>query len=158
MEQNVDNRQRQAEEYRVVLEPLLKYLPWLEQNAGKSASSSYQGQGIGKHSMSFPVYDSTLMAFVKAASASPLMNRNYSYVYTRNRIKTHADERRVIASAEMKDWDILCGILSRYVLGGRVKAAMWSEAVQENIFVLVLRQMRGIIEYWDRAKKQGNGS
>lgn len=153
MEQNVDSRQRQIEGYKAIAEPLMKYLPWLEQNAGKSGSKSYQGQGVGKHSMSFPVYDSTLVGFVKEAAASSLMNRNYSYVYTRNRIKTHDDERRVIAAAELKDWDILCGILSKYVLGGRVRATMWSEALEENIFVLVLRQMRKIIEYWDRAPK-----
>lgn len=153
MDQNVDSRQRLVQEYKAAAEPLLKYLPWLEKNAGKSGSSSYQGQGIGKHSMTFPVYDSTLVSFVKEASASSLMNRNYSYVYTRNRIKTHDDERKVISAAELKDWDILCGILSKYVLGGKVRATMWSEAVQENIFVLTLTQMRKIIEYWDRGPK-----
>lgn len=153
MEQNTDVRQKQIEEYKAMVEPLLKYVPWMEQNAGKSGSSSYQGQGIGKNSMSFPVYDANLMRFVKEASGSPLMNRNYSYVYTRNRIKTHDDERRVIAAAELKDWDILGGILSKYVLGGRVKATMWSEALRENIFVSVLRQMEKIIAHWDRTPK-----
>ena len=95
----------------------------MEGNAGKMASRSYQGQGISKNSMSFPVYDATLLNFVREASESALMDRNYSYVYTRNRIKTHDDERRVIVGAELKDWDILRGILSRYVLGGRTKAA-----------------------------------
>lgn len=72
------------------------------------------------------------------------MNRNYPYVYTRNRIRNHDDERKLIAGAGGRDWDMLCGILSKYVLGGRTKAALWSEAVEENLFFLVLEKMRKI--------------
>lgn len=153
MEKKTEDQQQMIREYRQMLEPLLRYLPWMEKNAGKAASRSYQGQGISKSSMSFPVYDATLLNFIKEASGSPLMDRNYSYVYTRNRIRSHDDERRVIAAAELKDWAILRGILSKYVLEGRTKAALWGEAVQENIFLLVLRQMRKVVEYWDRTKR-----
>ena len=100
--------------------------------------------------MSIPVYDSTLMSFVREAEGSALMDRNYSYVYTRNHIQNHEDERKIIAAAEMRDWGILRGILSKYVLGGRTKSVLWSQAVQENIFYLVLKRMQEIIEYWDK--------
>ncbi|MCI9190340.1 MAG: hypothetical protein HFH84_12120 [Lachnospiraceae bacterium] len=153
MEQKTEDRQQVIREYKEMLDPLLRYLPWLEGNAGKAASRSYQGQGISKSSMSFPVYDATLLNFIREASNSALMDRNYSYVYTRNRIRTHDDERRVIAGAQLRDWDILRGILSRYVLEGRTKATLWGEAVQENIFLLVLQQMRKVVEYWDRTKR-----
>ena len=152
MDEKLD-RQQIVQEYRQMLEPLLKYLPWMERNAGKAASRNYRGQGIDRNSITFPVYDATLLEFVKEASDSALMDRNYDYVYSRNRIKTHEDERRVIASAQLKEWDILRGILSRYVLGGRTKATLWGEAVEENIFMLVLKQMRRIVEYWDKTKK-----
>ena len=151
MEQNAEYQQKIVREYRQELEPLLKYLPWLKKNAGKPGSHSYQGQGIGKNSMSFPVYDSNLIDFVKEASASPLMDQNYRYVYSRNAIRNHDDERRIIARAELRDWDILRGILSKYVLGGRTRALLWSEAAQEDIFVLVLEQMQKIVKYWDRS-------
>ena len=153
MEQKTEDRQQVIREYKEMLDPLLRYLPWLEGNAGKAASRSYQGQGISKSSMSFPVYDATLLNFIREASNSALMDRNYSYVYTRNRIRTHDDERRVIAGAQLRDWDILRGILSRYVLEGRTKATLWVEALQENIFMLVLQQMRKVVEYWDRTKR-----
>lgn len=153
MEQDTEYRQKVAQEYRRALEPLLPYLPWLENNAGKNASRSYQGQGVAKNSMSFPVYDANLVNFVREAGNSPLMERNYSYIYTRHRIRTHEDERRVIASAGLGEWDVLRGILSKYVLGGRVKASLWSEAVQERIFPAVLRKMENIVEYWDKTKK-----
>lgn len=150
MEQNAEYRQQLVREYKEAVVPLLRYLPWLRENAGKLGSTDYQGGGLSEHSIHFPVYDSTLMNFVKEASKSTLMDRNYSYVYTRNRIQNHDDERRRIASADIKDWNILRGILSKYVLGGRTKAVLWSQAVQERIFLLVLDQMRKIIEFWDK--------
>ena len=146
----MEYRQQLVREYKQAVAPLLRYLPWFMKNEGQPASTNYQGDGLPGHSMHFPIYDSTLMSFVKEASASVLMDRNYSYVYTRNRIQSHDDERRIIAAAELKDWDILRGILSKYVLGGRTKAVLWSQAVQENIFALVLERMRKIIEYWDK--------
>ena len=152
MEQNME-RQQLVQEYKQAVVPLLRYLPWLEANRGKPGNTYYEGPESTEHSMKFPVYDSTLISFVKEASRSSLMDRNYSYVYTRNRIRTHDDERRVIAGAQLRDWDILRGILSRYVLEGRTKATLWGEAVQENIFLLVLQQMRKVVEYWDRTKR-----
>ena len=150
MEQSMEYRQQLIQEYKQQTIPLLRYLPWLEKNAGQLGSTLYQGTDANENALHFPVYDSTLMSFVREASKSPLMYRNYSYVYTRNGIKSHEDERRIITSAELKDWDMLRGILSKYVLGGRTKALLWSEAVQENIFFLVMKQMQKIIEFWDR--------
>ena len=150
MEQSTEYRQQLMQEYKQAAMPLLRYLPWFEKNAGQPGSTLYQNSEAGENAMRFPVYDATILNFVKEASKSPFMDRNYSYVYTRNGIRTHEDERRMITSAELKDWDILKGILSKYVLGGRTKANLWSEAVRENIFYLVLRQMHKIIEYWDK--------
>lgn len=149
MEQNLEYRQQLVQEYKQSVMPLLKYLPWLEQSAGKTMSTTYGGKDM-EHSISFPVYDATLMNFVKEAEKSSLMDKNYKYVYTRNRIHNHDDERNIIKTAGWREWDILKGILSRYVLEGRRKGILWSEAVREQIFYLVLKQMREIIEYWDK--------
>ena len=59
MEQNVEYRQQMVEEYRAAAEPLFKYLPWMEKNAGRAVSRNYQGNGLSKNSMSFPVYEAT---------------------------------------------------------------------------------------------------
>lgn len=150
MEQDMEYRQQMAQEYKQQVLPLLKYIPWLESNAGQRSRSFYQGPEFTEHSMSIPVYDGTLMNFVREASNSGLMDRNYRYVYTRNRLKTHDDERRVISAADMRHWDILKGILSKYVLGGQTKSVLWSQGVQENIFLLVLQKMQQLIEYWDK--------
>ena len=150
MEQSSEYREQLLESYKQAVRPLLPYLPWLEQSAGKRASSIYSGQDIGMNSVSFPVYDGTLLNFVREATKSPLMDRNYAYVYTRHRIRTHQEERDIIQKSGWKEWDILRGILSKYVLGGRTKGNLWSEAVSEQIFYLVLKQMQEIIEFWDK--------
>ena len=155
MVQVTEYRHKLIEEYKQAAAPLFKYVPWLEKNSGKPGSTNYRGQGFTEHSMSFPVYDATLMSFMKEASESPLMDRNYNYVYTRKNIKTHEQERKMIGAAGVNDWDTLRGILSKYVLGGRVRSKLWSEGVQERIFLMVLEQMRKIIEYWDKPMEAG---
>ena len=150
MEQGSEYRQQLIEEYKQVIMPLLRYLPWLEQNAGKSVSTVYGGQDIATNSVSFPVYDGTVMNFVREVSKTSLMDKNYAYVYTRNHVKNHDDERKLIAKADWKEWNLLCGILSKYVLGGMTKGTLWNEAVKEDIFYLVLKRMKEIVEYWDR--------
>ncbi len=152
MELDAANRYRQLEEYKKILKPLLRYLPWLEQTSGGEVSKNYNGETTV---MSFPVYDGTLMSFVREVSRTPFMDRNYRYVYTRNHLVSHDDERRVIEKATIKEWDILCGILSKYVLGGQTRAMLWNEAVKERIFYLVIQKMCEIIEFWDKqfAKK-----
>lgn len=150
MEQEKEYTQQLMEANKELLMPLLRYLPWLAQNAGHSVSTDYQGEGTSERSLAFPIYDGTLMSFVREASKSPLMEKNYQYIYTRNRIKTHDDEKKIIASATWKEWDLLRGILSKYVMGGRVKAVLWNEAVQEQIFYLVLKKMKEIIDFWGK--------
>lgn len=150
MNQDKEYRQQQTEEYRQAVMPLLRYLPWFEDHAGQYGSTFYQGPEATEHSIGIPVYDATLLNFVREAGKSPLMDRNYRYTYTRGGLRTHEDERRAIAAAELKDWDVLRGILSKYVMGGMTKSTLWAQGVQENIFLLVLRKMQEIIEYWDR--------
>lgn len=150
MEQDTEYRQQQMSGYKQEVLPLLRYIPWFENNAGQPGNTFYQGPDATEHSMGIPVYDATLLNFVKEASGSSLMDRNYCYTYTRGRIRNHDDERRVIAAAELKDWDVLRGILSKYVMGGMTRSTLWAQGVQENIFLLVLKKMQEIIEYWDR--------
>lgn len=152
----VDFRQKITEEYQASVKPLLTYLPWLEQHSGKESFTVYGGEGIKEHSLSFPVYDGTLMRFIKQAGKTTLMDRNYKYVYTRNHLRNHNDERKLIQNATFKEWNVLKGILSYYVMGGRVKGYLWSEAVKENIFYLVLTQMKKIVEQWDNAVRLEN--
>lgn len=139
-----------SSQYKEALTPFLRYLPWFEEHAGRSTGSSYNGSMDGNNTMSFPVYDSTLLSFVKEMGKSSFMDRNYVYIYSRKRLKTLEDERKAIKAATIQEWDVLCGILSKYVIGGNTRSQLWTQAVKENIFLMVLQKMQSIIEYWDR--------
>lgn len=149
MEKEADLRKQITSEYRGEVERFVKYIPWLEQKAGAQVASIYKGENITAHSVAFPVYDATLMGFVKEMSKTKFMDRNYPYVYSRNGIHTVKDEKNAIAHAGVRDMNILCGIMSKYVLGGMTKGTLWSKAVEEGIFLALLQRMKEIVEYWD---------
>lgn len=150
MERDMEYRQRIVQDYRVKVEPLLRYLPWLEQKENSRAVSLYSGEGIGEHSLSIPVYDGTLMSFVKEAQKTGMLDRNYVYVYSQHRIRTVEDEKRAIEQAQLQSFEVLTGILSKYVLGGMTKSALWSQGVEEGIFLALVQKMKYILEFWDK--------
>lgn len=150
MEKEADLREQITSEYRSEVERFVTYIPWLEQKAGAQVASIYKGENITAHSVAFPVYDATLLNFVKEMSKSKFMDRNYPYVYSRNGIHNVKEEKRAIAHAGIRDMKLLCGILSKYVLGGMTKGTLWSTAVEEGIFLALLLKMKEIVEYWDK--------
>lgn len=136
--------------YRPDVEMLVRYIPWLESKTGTNVSNMYKGEGIEEHSMSFPIYDSTLMSLVQDARRTNLLDRNYAYIYSRNRIKSAADEQKLISTATIREMDMLKGILSKYILGGMTKGRLWTEGVSNGSILKVLLKMKEIVEYWDR--------
>ena len=148
-------RQQVVNMYKPDVEKLIRYLPWLEEKAGAggSISETFEGNGIKDHSISFLVYDSTLMSFIKTVQGTGLLDRNYPYIYSHQGIRTVQDELNIISRAGIKEMDILKGILSKYVLGGMTKGRMWTEAVNNRIFLNVVRKMKENLEFWDTEKQ-----
>ena len=72
-------------EYREVVTEISKYLPWLQSKSGEKLMSLYTPEGAG-NTISIPVYDSTLLSFVKMLEKTGRMNRNYDYVYKNYKI------------------------------------------------------------------------
>lgn len=145
-----DYMRQLAEKNKRELEPLLKYLTWLEKNKGSKASTNYDGRENGNNTMSFPIYDSTLLSFVKEAGKTTLMDKNYVYVYSRLCLQTPADEKQAIERASLQDWNVLCGILTKYVRGGMTQSYLWTQGMEEGIFYLVIAKMKEVVEYWDK--------
>lgn len=139
--------------YREDVNKLAEYLSWLEDKSGKMISQLYSGDGIGSTSVTFPIYDSMLMSFIKTAENTCLMDRNYRYVYTRNRIKTPEDALNFIEKANILQMDQLGGILSYYVLGGRTRARLWSEGMDTTIFYHLVLKAKELIDFWANAEK-----
>lgn len=136
-------------EHRADVERLLNYLPWLESKEGSSVSRIYDGDGSQKTSLSFPVYETMLMNFVNEASKTSLMDKNYAYAYSGYSIRTVEDEKEAIEAATVKDAEVLCGILSKYVMGGMTKGVLWNQAVENGVFLAILRKMKKLLDIWD---------
>ena len=151
MEKDENYMREVADGYRPDVELLIKYIPWLETKAGtNTASSIYSGEGIGEHSITFPVYDGMLLNLVRDARRTKLLDRNYAYVYSRNRIRTVDEEQSYIEQATIRQMDGLRGILSKYILGGLTKGTVWTEGVTNGSILKVLTKMKEILEYWER--------
>lgn len=74
MEKDILYMQEVANGYRPDVERLIRYIPWLESKVGGSISNMYQGNGIEENSITFPVYDSTLISLVKDAKRTKLLD------------------------------------------------------------------------------------
>ena len=125
---------------------LLKYLPWLEKASGGATSGIYSGDGIDKSSMTVPVYDSTLLRFIKEIKTTDFINRNYVYTFSKYRMKTDADELRIIDACSLQEVTVIGDILSKYVLRGDVKGAVWSEGVKNGIYLAALHKLKELME------------
>lgn len=130
-------------QYKGDVERLVKYLPWLHKVTGQEVKSYYEGNGEQKV-MQIPVYDSTLLAFVKEAQKTQLITKNYPYTYTRFQIQSVSDELRLIKETKIYDFDLFRAILSKYVLEGQRKAETWSIAVREGIFTELLDRLNDL--------------
>ena len=69
--------------YRPELDKITPYLGWLKDNVKTDVATRYSNSDL--KSIPFPVYNSNLLAFVKACQTTNLLDRNYVYVYSRNR-------------------------------------------------------------------------
>lgn len=134
--------------YKSDVEKLAQFLPWLLKNTGGDVAKDYKAEGEMR-TLTFPVYDTTLLNFLKVAENTVFMNRNYQYIYSRYQIHDWQDELKCIESADIMTMDIIGGILSRYVLGGKTKAYLWKEAMDYHIFFKAVEKAKAIIEFWD---------
>lgn len=125
---------------------LLKYVSWLEKMNGQNASNLFTGEGIEETSMAVPIYDSTLLSFVREAKTTGFMNRNYVYTFSQYRLQTVKDELVWIENSTLQDMKALGDILSKYILQGEVKGAYWSEGVRTGVFLALILKMRDLIE------------
>ncbi len=132
--------------FRPEVDKLMPYLNWLKDNAKSEVAQSYSNSDL--KSMPFPVYDSNLLAFVKAAQTTNLLDRNYVYVYSRNRMNSAKDELLFIHDAQIKDMEDLAGILSKYILSGMTKGTVWAEGVYNGVLYQVVNKMDELLRYW----------
>ena len=144
-ELDIDARKNLIQQYQPDAKLLVRYISWLEEKRGSDVMKSFEGEGVEKTTFTFPVYDSTLLSFIHTAKQTRFMTRNYQYVYSRNRIKTLEQEKEMVKRATLRDMELLSGVLSKYVLGGMTKSALWTQGVEDGIFLEVLYRLRELL-------------
>lgn len=125
---------------------LLKYYNWMMRESGKETSDIYKGEGIEESSVPVPVYDSTLLNFVKDAKTTEFINRNYVYTFSKYSIRTVADELEMIERCSLQEVRILGDILSKYILRGSVKGSYWADGVRNGIFKAILLKLKELLD------------
>ena len=135
------------DKYEAAIGALSAYLPWLEQHKEQSVAQDYKDSAS---TMAFPVYDSTLLAFVKQAQNTGLLDRNCVYLFNKRNIYNTQDELRFIETAQLPDMDDLWNLLSYYVLEGMTVGTKWSEGVTNGIFFEVITKMQGLMQAWGK--------
>lgn len=143
-------RQEMLNKYRTAMGDLFRYIPWLEQKVGAKMVQNYTGDNQPSNSVPIPVYDSTLLGFVKDMQRTGLMDRNYVYVYSHKGITNEQDELRVINEVEFKEIEVIFGIMAKYVLGGMTKGVLWSKAVENGVFLQGLKRIKELLDVWDQ--------
>lgn len=142
-------RHEMMEKYRSAMEGMFRYIPWFEQKVGRRTVQNYSDANGPVNSIPIPVYDSTVLAFVKGMQGTGLLNRNYVYTYSRYGIRNAEDELQMIKKVELKEIDVIFAILSKYVLGGMTKGMLWSEAVENGVFFHSLIRIKELLDIWD---------
>ena len=148
-ELDINTRRNLIKQYQPDARRLARYISWLETKRGSDVMDSYKGEGVRKTAFTFPVYDATLLSFVKTARETRFVNRNYQYVYSRRRIKDTEQEKMELKNATLRDMELISGIFSRYILGGMTKSVLWAQGVENGIFLEVLYRLREILEIND---------
>ncbi len=134
--------------YRPELDKITPYLRWLSENVQIDVAQKYSNSDL--KSIPFPVYNSNLLAFVKACQTTNLLDRNYVYVYSRNHLNNFKDELLFISDAQIRDMDDLAGILSKYILSGMTKGSVWAEGVYNGVLYQVVRKMDDLVKFWGK--------
>ena len=148
----VRTRDNIVEEYGPDLEILLKFVPYLINSRNKMTQKYYEGDGE-KKIIPVPVYDSTLLSFVKTAKTTKFINKNYPYTYRRYRIVSTEDEIAAMEKGKITDLDLYRGILSKYILEGQTKGVMWTKGVTDGIYVTALTKLKML--FYDHSVEPG---
>ena len=148
MENENEYLEELMKKYRDISQSLLRYKQYNEQKKGQKNYQIYQGEQ-NTNSVAIPVYESTLLSFVKEVQRTGLVDRNYVYALSRNGIRTHEDEMRALDRVEFKDIELIYAIMAKYVLGGMTKGMLWSEAVENGTFLKCLQKLKEVLNVWD---------
>ena len=138
------------EMYHKDVEQLVRYLPWLISKNGQDLSAVHYAEEGNKNSFAVPVYDSTLLGFVKTFQGTKFLNHNYVYPLRKHRVQTVADELKLIEETQIMEIENLGAVLSKYIITGMRKASMWNEGIRNGVFCAAVGKMKELVEFWSQ--------
>lgn len=141
------------EKYKDDANLLMKYVPYLEKKLGDYKLQMHKVEGENNRNINIPIYDSTLLRMVEEIGSLQFMNENYAYVYRKYKMIDDNDELYQINKAGIQNMDLLWGILSKYILKGRVKGLVWQEGVANGVILAAIRKMNDVILFWTKDDK-----
>ena len=116
LQETKESISKQIEKYQKDVAELARYQGWLESKSGQDLTKLVDPAEGKQPTMQVPVYDSTLLAFIKSAQKTGFIDRNYMYTYRKLRINSAEDELREIARVQIMEIEVLGAILSIYVI------------------------------------------
>lgn len=140
------------DKYRSDIERLVRYLPWLESKNRQDISSSYlpDAENASANAFHVPVYDSTLLSFIRTIQETKFLDRNYIYIYRQKKIHTPADELKMIEETQIMEIENLGAVLSNYAIRGMAKSTVWNEGVSNGVFFATVSRMKRLLEFWTK--------
>lgn len=148
----VRTRENIVDEYGHDLDLLLKFVPYLLNSRNKMTQKYYEGDG-DKKTIPVPVYDSTLLSFVKEAKKTKFITRNYPYAYRKYKLNSLEDELSALKNGKITDLELYKSVLSKYVLEGQTKGVVWTKGVTDGVFVEVLLCLKKL--FYDHSLEPG---
>ncbi len=148
MQETKESVTEKLDKYRNDVEELARYLGWLESKKGIDLTKSVD-PGEGKsNTIRVPVYDSTLLGFIKKAQKTAFMTKNYVYTYRRYHLNTAEDEHNLIDRTQIMEIENLGAILSSYVMRGMTKSVVWNEGVRNGVLWHTVSKMKELVDFW----------
>ena len=148
MQDSKESVTEKLNKYRTDVEELSRYLGWLESKKGQDMSRAIDPTEGKGNTIKVPVYDSTLLGFIKKAQKTAFVTKNYVYIYRRYHLQTAEDEHRLIDKTQIMEIENLGAILSSYVLRGMTKGTVWNEGVRNGVLWHTVSKMEELVDFW----------
>ncbi|MBO6206765.1 MAG: hypothetical protein K6B69_02270 [Lachnospiraceae bacterium] len=148
MQDSKESVTEKLNKYRNDVEELSRYLGWLESKKGQDMSRAIDPTEGKGNTIKVPVYDSTLLGFIKKAQKTAFVTKNYVYIYRRYHLQTAEDEHRLIDKTQIMEIENLGAILSSYVLRGMTKGTVWNEGVRNGVLWHTVSKMKELVDFW----------
>ncbi|WP_261177916.1 DUF6508 domain-containing protein [Anaerobacillus sp. CMMVII] len=125
--------------YRAEIEKLSKFLPYFETATMESVCKWTPAEKTGEKQVitPYPTYDKSLLGFIDEIYSSNFMYTDY--------MSTIQDlDGDLNIAIETADLDLLRAILTYYVRAERFSDGAWAMAVEEKVFLKILRRLKEI--------------